>query len=308
MGNFGLAFPKALEVTYPSWSGMLATKAVDTTPSDVSAHLHGDDSIGILGCYAAVDSFTHPYLSAAVATAVNRWMQDKYLDADARLRGSIVVPVHYPDLAIAEIKRAAADPRFVQVIVPARAAAGYGQQRFWPIWRAATEHGLTIAITQGGGSGSPPTTVGWPSTVFETYATANTFFHGHIVSIVLGGVLQELTDVRFAILESGVSYLPSLKWRLDENWKSYRREVPWVSKLPSTYIEQHFGFTASPFDGPDEPAQRTELVAAIGTDSLMYGSDFPHQYGGNGIDNVLTPEARGAYYKGNALRFYPGLR
>ena len=44
-------------------------------------------------------------LSAALCRAINNWLVAEWLDRDPRLRASIVVPVHSPDLAAEEIER-----------------------------------------------------------------------------------------------------------------------------------------------------------------------------------------------------------
>ena len=56
-------------------------------------------------------------LSAAMCRAINDWLAAEWLSRDDRLRASIVVPMHSPELAAKEIERVAADPRFVQVLV-----------------------------------------------------------------------------------------------------------------------------------------------------------------------------------------------
>ena len=57
-------------------------------------------------------------LSAALCSAVNDWIAKEWLDREPRLRASILVPMHNPELAVREIERLAPDRRFVQVLVP----------------------------------------------------------------------------------------------------------------------------------------------------------------------------------------------
>jgi len=147
-------------------------------------------SQAILNCWYGVDSFTHPYFGPAFATALNRWLEEEWLAKDERLRAyASVTPQHIP-AAVAEIERIAGDRRFVGVLVPARAPATYGSQRYWPIWEAAAEHGLAVGITFGGGGGSPPTPVGWLGSYWEEYAVATLPFHGHVASFALSGLFE----------------------------------------------------------------------------------------------------------------------
>ncbi len=53
-------------------------------------------------------------MAAALCAAVNDWTAQELLDRDPRLRGSILLPIQNPDLAVKEIERLAPDRRFVQ--------------------------------------------------------------------------------------------------------------------------------------------------------------------------------------------------
>ena len=59
----------------------------------------------------------------ALMRAVNEWTAHAWLDHDPRWRGSIVVNANDPAQAAAEIERAAADSRFVQVLLLVRSSA-----------------------------------------------------------------------------------------------------------------------------------------------------------------------------------------
>ena len=65
----------------------------------------------------------------ALMRAVNEWTAHTWLDHDPRWRGSIVVNANDPAEAAAEIKRAAADPRFVQALLLVRSERA--------VWQAA---------------------------------------------------------------------------------------------------------------------------------------------------------------------------
>jgi predicted TIM-barrel fold metal-dependent hydrolase len=278
IGN--LTVPPAVAATYPTWAGMVRTDGEELTLERLREDVLCDVSTAVLTCYYGLESFTHPYLAAAMATAVNRWLAEEWLDRDDRLRAGAVVTPQYPELAVAEIERIADDPRFVQILVPARSPSPYGNQRFWPIWRAAAERGLPIAITFGGGTGTPPTPVNWLGSYFEEYGTAPLTFQSHVMSLAVSGLLDLHPDLRIVVLESGWTWLPALIWRCDQEWKAFQREVPWMNGPPSTYVRRHFRFGTSPIDAPRDDRQLAEVIEQLGSDDLlMFGSDYPHRYG-----------------------------
>lgn len=268
----------------------------------------GDAEIAILTCAYAVDSVRNPYAAAALASAVNDWQVNEWLQPEARLRGSVVVSSQDPDLAAQEIDRVGGNPAFVQVQLPVRSEALYGNRRYYPIYEAALRHDLAIGIHYGGNPGNPPTAAGWPSFYIEEYTGMAHVFQSQLISLVTEGVFDKYPELRVALIESGVSWLPGLMWRLDKEWKGLRREVPWVRELPSEYIRQHVRMTTWPFDLPSEASMAAEIVEQIGSDEmLMFASDFPHWHDGAPVDGFFDQLDAGVTQKikrDNAAAFY----
>jgi predicted TIM-barrel fold metal-dependent hydrolase len=285
--------PPGVSWTYPPAFEMVATPAEATTLAKVQEQVLSRSSLAILNAYFGVESMQHPFQAEAVASAVNSWLQAEWLDREPRLLGSLAVTPQYAPGAVAEIERMASDRRFVQVLVPGRSEDPYGNHRYWPIWRAAAENGLAVAITFGGGALSPPTAVGWTSNYFETYVLGAQNFQTQMMSFIASGLFDELPDLKIVVLESGWTWLPSVMWRMDMCWKAGRRETPWVKELPSEYVRRHFRFATQPIDLPPEAGYLAQVLEQLGSDELlMYSSDFPHRYGSDGREllDLVEPE------------------
>ena len=231
----------------------------------------------ILNCAYAVDGIRHPYGAAAIASAVNDWLIDEWLDKEPRLRASIVIPTQYPDLAVKEIDRVAGHPGFVQVFLPGRSERPYGNRRYFPIFEAAVRHNLVAGIQFGGAPGTPPTASGWPTFYAEEAVGMAHIFQTQLTSLISEGTFAEFPDLRITMVEGGWTWLPSLMWRLDKNWKALRREIPWTTMAPSESIRQHVRFTTQPVDAPDNPKYLRQIVDQLGSDDLLlYATDYPH--------------------------------
>jgi len=242
---------------------------------------------------AAVDALHADDLVAALASGLNDWLRAEWLDRDPRLRGSITVAPRSPELAVAEIERLAGDRRFVQVLLPLRGESPLGRRGHWPIYDACARHGLAVAVRPGGGVGTANTPVGWTSHLVEDLASQGQAFQSQVASLALEGVLGRLPDLRVVLVGSGVTWLPSLAWRLDKNWKGLRREVPWVERPPSEAIRRSIRLTVRPFDAP--PDAFPEVLAHLGSDAMLLYA------GGEGP----VPDVP---YDENARQTYPRLR
>jgi predicted TIM-barrel fold metal-dependent hydrolase len=141
----------------------------------------------ILNCLWGSQALFAEDMAAAFCRAVNDWIAAEWLDKDARLRASIMVPMQNPDLAVAEIERRAGDSRFVQVLVLAGLDTLLGRRVNWPVLRAAAAHGLPIAIHAGSAYRHPPSASGWPSFLLEDYVSNTQLFAAQLGSLVSEG-------------------------------------------------------------------------------------------------------------------------
>ncbi len=105
----------------------------------------------------------------AFCRALNDWLVKEWLDKDARLRGSIVIPTQSVEKSVAEIERCAKDKRFVQVLMLVMGDVPLGKRALWPIYATAERLGLPIGIHAGSAYHNPPTSVGWGSYHIEDY-------------------------------------------------------------------------------------------------------------------------------------------
>ena len=233
--------------------------------------------VGILTCSYRVQSIHADDLSCALATAVNQWQIDNWLEPERRLRGSLVVPSHLPERAAEEIERFGAHPSFVQVTLPVRSFVTYGKRFYDPLYAAAVKHDLVISLHFGGAPGHPPTPVGWPSTYLEEHAGMAQVFQSQVTSMVVEGVFDRFPDLRVSLMEGGFAWMPSLMWRIDKEWKGLRANTPWVKRPPSDYMRDHFRLSVQPMGAPPDPDFILQSIEQMESESmLMFATDYPH--------------------------------
>jgi predicted TIM-barrel fold metal-dependent hydrolase len=228
-----------------------------------------------------VTGMANPEHEAAMCAATNAWLADKWLgeyNKHGRYRGSIMVCPDVPEAAVEEIERWAKHDGFVQVMIPPMARSAYGLPQYFPIFEAAARHGLPVGIhinrTPGMSLLSP---VGFVSYYFEFHPQYTLYYFPHVASLVLSGVFARLPDLRFVLVEGGVSWLTPYMWRLDHYWQQFGSEVPWLDRPPSDYIRKQVLVTTQPLERPKETRRLHEYLDWMGSEHMvLFSTDYPH--------------------------------
>lgn len=232
--------------------------------------------VGILNPLLPVAMLHSEDMAAAYARAANDWMAATWLDADARLRASILVAPQGPALAADEIRRCAGDRRFVQVLLPALLEVPLGRRAMWPIYEAAERAGLPVGIHAGSAYLNPPGPIGWGSYGVEDHANMAGGFATQLTSLVTEGVFQRFPALNFVLLESGITWLPAHLWRLSKYWRGLRMEVPWLDEAPEALVRRRVKVSLAPMDAPDAATFLRVVEQLGGAEMLLFSSDYPH--------------------------------
>ena len=251
-------------------------------------------------------------MAMALCSAVNDWVAKELLDREPRLRASILVPVHNPERAVAEINRVAADRRFVQVLLFAMGDMLLGRRPYWPIYAAAEKQGLAIGIHAGSTYRHAPMASGWPAHRVEDYVAQSAAFESQLLSFLAEGVFQQFPALRLVLIESGFTWLPNLLWRTAKSWRGMRAEVPWIDRSPAEIIRDHVRLTLQPVDAPPgDSAALPRILQHIGSDRmLLFSTDYPHWHfdGDDVLPDGLSGETVRRMLIDNPLETYPRLR
>lgn len=126
--------------------------------------------------------------AAAACRAYNDYLLDSWLSYSDRFVGAILVAANWPEEAAKEIRRVGRDDRFREVIMTAASEAPLGQARYWPIYEAACEVGLPVAVhpgAEGVGISHRPY-AGMPSSYFEWHTSLSQNYMGQLAPVCQG--------------------------------------------------------------------------------------------------------------------------
>ncbi len=232
--------------------------------------------LGILNPLGAGQGVQHPDLSAAICHAVNEWQIEEWTTKDQRLKASIMSNYEDAPAAAAEIRCYAGNRHFAQVLLLTRAAEPLGARKYWPIYEAACEAGLPVAIHAFGYGGNPITTAGWPSYYIEEMVGHAQTSEAVVTSLVTEGVFARFPSLKIIMVEGGFAWAPALAWRLDKVWNRLKAETPALTRAPSEYIRDHVWWTSQPMEEPEPREHLLDTMQWMGWDKLLFATDYPH--------------------------------
>ncbi|MEM9538513.1 MAG: amidohydrolase family protein [Cyanobacteria bacterium P01_E01_bin.42] len=238
----------------------------------------------------AIDTMPVPLVGAFVR-AYNNWLKDFCSYDPDILRGVGVVNFHAPEEMVSELRRFA-DFGWKAVFLRPNPVKGrlLKDPAYEPFWRECEELDIAIGIHEGTHSRLP--TIG--ADRFQSHFAQHASSHPMeqmlgLLALIEGGVLERHPKLRVAFLESGCGWLPYWLWRLDEEYERLHWEIAENVKMkPSEYFRRQCFIAIE----PSEP-YLAETIQYIGTDNLLFGSDYPHgDHKPDLIKEVITLEEK----------------
>jgi predicted TIM-barrel fold metal-dependent hydrolase len=189
----------------------------------------------------------------------------------------ILVSPHDPEWSAGEIRRRASE--LVGGVALPLAGDMLGS-RFWdPIYAACVETGLPLVVhfsgVEGHYLGAPPLSGGVHASAFSRLTLMPHLAESNIASFTFEGAGVRFPELRVLFAGFGFTWLPSLLWRLDREWRTFRHDVPWVVSPPSEEVLEKMYFTTHPVgEAADRQVWEKGFTGRLRA-RLVFGSHAP---------------------------------
>lgn len=215
-------------------------------------------------------------LALACLRIYNDWMIDDWCAGAGRGRliPLTLVPLWDPVLAAEEVRRCAAKGSYA--IAFSENVAKLGQPSLYTgawdvLWEACQETDTSVSMHIGSSSSMPTTSDDAPLATSMSMYAQNA--QGSLCDWVFSGSLERFPELTIAFAESQVGWMPFQLERMDAVWRDGRADVDHVKTLPSAQIKGRvYGCV---FDDLHGLINRD----AIGTDHILWETDYPHSDG-----------------------------
>jgi predicted TIM-barrel fold metal-dependent hydrolase len=216
-------------------------------------------------------------LAELCVRAYNDWMIEEWGGGDGhgRLIPLTLVPLWDAALAADEVRRCAAKGSHAVAFSESPSELGLPSihtGEWEPFFAACNETGTVINMHIGSSSKQPVTSPGAPMIAMVALTTENSV-HA-LVDWLLSGALERYGELKIALSEGQVGWMPFILERLDSAWRRSKNYDPSIYELlpqpPSHYMPNRV--FACVFDDAVGLANRDH----VGMGQLMFETDYPH--------------------------------
>ncbi len=225
-----------------------------------------------------------PELTHAAIHSLNEWLYEEWgFNHENRIFTTPVITLPIVEKAIEELEWVVERGAKTVLIRPApvpgyRGSRSFGFPEFDPFWQAVVDADILVSM-HASDSGYTRYSSDWTGPhemlpfrldSFRAMTTSKRAMEDTMAAMVCHGVLARFPDLRVASIESGGDWV-----------------APFVEHLKDVYKKMPHAFDGNPIEqfkhniyiSPFHEDNLEKLIATIGADHVLFGSDFPHPEG-----------------------------
>ena len=247
-------------------------------------------------------------IETSLAWAYNRWLCERILSQDKRLRSMLYLPFHNGGECLKMVEAFGDKPGVIGFMVTSTHYKAVHDNAYVKAYSAIQERGLPLAFHSASGTGSEEG-LRLLNRFMGVHALGFTWHNMlHMTNWITNGMPERFPRLKVLWIESGLAWVPFLMQRLDNEWMMRNGDAPLLKKPPSDYMREMF-YSTQPMEMVNnrEALELTFKMMNAET-QLCYASDYPHW--DMDLPSViydlpfLSEEAKRNILGGNAARLF----
>ena len=218
----------------------------------------------------------HPQVEVEVALgrAYNRWLCERVLAHEPRIRSMLYLPFNDPDAAYRMVKEMGDKKGVTGFMVTSARHRPVQHNGYMKTYALLEEMGQPLAFHAGYNWNDQ--TMGMMNKFISVHALGFVFFNMvHLTNWIMNGLPERFPKLKVIWIESGLAWVPFMMQRLDNEYMMRSSEAPALKKLPSEYMRDMF-FSTQPMEMTDLAALEQTFRMMKAETQLLYSSDYPH--------------------------------
>ena len=213
-------------------------------------------------------------MQTGLAWAYNRWLCERILAEEPRVKSMIYLPFHDPQACIKTVEYFTGKPGVIGFMVTSTHHRSVFENDYIKLYAMLQERGLPLAFHSA--TGSEP-----------GLRLFNKFFGVHALGFcwhnmvyltnwIINAIPERFPKLKTIWIESGLAWVPFLMQRLDNEYMMRSSEVPMLKRKPSEYMREMY-YSSQPMEMVDNRESLELTFKLINAETqLLYASDFPH--------------------------------
>jgi predicted TIM-barrel fold metal-dependent hydrolase len=219
---------------------------------------------------------THPQpeMEVLLGRAYNRWLEERLLPGDERIKSFMYLPFNDPEAALRTVEDFSEVKGSVGFTITSARYKPVHHNQYMKLYAALEERGMPLCFHAG---------YYWQD---SSMALLNRFIGMHALAFVLcnlvhmtnwvlNGLPERFPKLKTIWIESGLAWIPFLMQRLDHEYMMRTSEAPLLRKVPSEYMREMY-YTSQPMETDHPKALELTFEMINAETQLLYSSDWPH--------------------------------
>lgn len=218
----------------------------------------------------------HPQVEVevAMARAYNRWLCERVLAKEPRLRSMLYLPFNDAEASYRIVKEFGDKPGVCGFMVTAVRHRPIHHNSYMKTYALLEEMGLPLGFHAGYNWSEQSMTM--MNKFISVHAIGFVFYNMvHLTNWIINGLPERFPKLKVIWIESGLAWVPFMMQRLDNEYMMRSSEAPLLKRKPSDYMREMY-FTTQPMEITDMGALETTFRMMNAETQVLYSSDYPH--------------------------------
>ena len=213
-------------------------------------------------------------VEVALGGAFNKWMIERILPEDKRIKGLLYLPFNTPEACEKMVEEYAARPEIIGYTICSTRNKPVHHNSYMRLYQLIEETGKPLAFHTGFNWSDP------------SFSQLNRFISMHALSFphynlihltnwVINGLPERFPKLKVVWVEAGIAWLAFLMQRLDHEFMMRSSEAPMLKRPPSDYMREMY-YTSQPMERSNLDLLEATMKAFNAETQLLFASDWPH--------------------------------
>ncbi|HXS40979.1 MAG TPA: amidohydrolase family protein [Stellaceae bacterium] len=217
-----------------------------------------------------------PEVEVAMARAYNRWLCERVLAEEPRIKSSLYLPINDPEATYKMVKDFGGKKGVIGFTICSPHYKAVYDNAYMKTYALIEEMGLPL-VFHGAYAWGQDKSFSLCNRFIAVHALGFSWFNIlHCTNWLVNGMPERLPKLKVVWIESGLAWIPFLMQRLDNEWMMRSSEVPLLKRRPSDYMREMY-YSTQPMEMVNNKEALELTFKMINAETqLMYASDYPH--------------------------------